>query len=92
MATINAKKAIPFDVGAIESGMLADLVVIDASDLSILPKEKILSHLVYSLDTSAIKKVMIGGKWIYDGGFLTVDEKKVVKDFEKAYTDLNSRL
>jgi len=92
MATSNAKKALPFDIGSLEAGMLADLIVIDPHDISTIPSDKILSHIVYSFDTPAIKKVMIGGRWIYDEGFITVDEKKVIEDFEKVYTDLNSRI
>jgi 5-methylthioadenosine/S-adenosylhomocysteine deaminase len=92
MATSNARKSLPFDVGTLESGMLADLVVIDLNDFSMVPTENMLANIVYSFDTASIKRVMIGGKWIYDGEFLTVDGKKVIEDFEKAYSEVNSRL
>lgn len=92
MATSNAKKVLPFDVGTLESGMLADLLVIDPSNFSMIPKENMLSHLVYAFDTSSIKRVMVGGKWIYNGEFLTVDGKKVIENFEKVFGEINSRL
>ncbi len=92
MGTSNAKKSLPFDVGTLESGMLADLVVIDLNNFSMVPMENMLANIVYSFDAASIKRVMVGGKWIYDGEFLTVDGKKVIEDFEKAYSEVNSRL
>lgn len=91
-ATSNAKKVLPFDIGTLESGMLADMLVIDPSNISMIPSENMLSHLVYAFDTSSIKRVMVGGKWIYNGEFLTVDNKKVIENFEKACGKINSRL
>ncbi len=93
MGTSNARKVLPFDIGTLESGMLADLIVVDADNFSMIPKENMLANIVYAFDTASIKRVMVGGKWIYhDGAFLTVDGKKVIENFEKAYGDLNSRL
>lgn len=92
MGTSNAKKSLPFDVGTLESGMLADLVVVDPNNFSTVPVENMLANIVYSFDTASIKRVMIGGEWVYDGEFINVDGKKVIEDFEKAYGDVNSRL
>ncbi len=92
MGTSNARKVLPFDVGTLESGMLADLIVVDIGNVSMVPKENMLANIVYAFDTASIKRVMIGGKWVYDGEFLTVDGKKVIEDFEKAYSDLNASL
>ena len=92
MATKNASKPLPFEVGKIESGMLADLVVVDMESLSLSPNEYMKSHLIYSFDTSAIKKVMVNGEWVYDEGFLNVDFHEVMERFEKAVSSLNSRL
>ncbi len=92
MATSNAARAFPFEIGKIESGMLADLIVIDQENLSTVPHENFLSHLVYSFDTSAISKVMINGQWIYDGDFTNIDSKKVIDEFEKAFAGINSRI
>ncbi len=92
MGTSNARRPLPFDVGTLESGMLADLIVLDIGNVSMVPKENMLANIVYAFDASSIKRVMVGGRWIYDGDFLTVDGKKVIEDFEKAYSDLNARL
>ncbi len=92
MATSNAQKPLPFDVGEIKSGMLADIIVVDTKRLSLMPEKYIKSHLIYSFDTSSIKKVMIGGKWIYDGEFTNVDSCGVMKSFEKAVISIDSRL
>ena len=92
MATSNAQKPLPFDVGKIKSGMLADIVVVDTKRLSLMPEKYMKSHLIYSFDTSSIKKVMIGGKWIYDGEFTNVDSCEVMERFEKAVASIDSRL
>ncbi len=92
MATFNARKPLPFDVGKIDSGMLADIVVVDTKRLSLMPEKYIKSHLIYSFDTSSIKKVMISGKWVYDGEFTNVDSCEVMERFEKAVASIDSRL
>ncbi len=92
MATCNARKPIPFDVGKIESGMLADLVVVDPNELSMIPQKYFYSHLVYSFDVTAIKKVMIGGKWVYDGDFCNVNTQEVIERFEKTVDSIDSRI
>ncbi len=92
MATSNAQKPLPFDVGKIESGMLADVVVVNTKNLSLIPERYIKSHLIYSFDTSSIEKVMVGGKWIYDGEFTNVDSQEVMERFEKAVASIDSRL
>ena len=92
MATKNAAKALPFNVGKIESGMLADLVVVNPETLSLSPMKYMKSHLIYSFDTAAIQKVMVNGEWVYDGGFLNVDFHEVMERFEKTVSSINSRL
>lgn len=92
MATYNARRPLPFDIGKIEPGMLADLVVINPNKISTLPKKYFRSHLVYSFDTTAIEKVMIGGKWIYDEDFCTVDTCEVMERFEKTVDSIDSRI
>ncbi len=92
MATKNAARALPFKVGKIESGMLADLVVVDLQNLSLTPRKYVKSHLIYSFDTRAIRKVMINGEWVYDDGFLNVDFHEVIERFEKTVSAIDSRL
>ncbi len=92
MATKNAAKALPFDVGKIESGMLADILVVNGESISLSPSKYMKSHLVYSFDTSAIKKVMVNGEWVYDEGFLNVDFHDVMERFEKTVESIDERL
>ncbi len=92
MATINAAKVLPFDVGTLEEGALADLIVVNIEYPSFSPKEYVKSHIVYSFDTCAIEKVMINGEWVYDGGFIKIDPHEVMRKFEKAISDIDSRL
>ncbi len=92
MATCNARKPLPFDVGKISAGMLADIVIINPNKLSMLPRKNLFSHLIYSFDTAAIEKVMVGGKWIYDGSFCNVDLGEVIERFEKTVNSIDSRI
>lgn len=92
MATSNAQKPLPFDVGKIKSGMLADIVVVDTKRLSLMPKKYMKSHLIYSFNTSSIEKVMVGGKWIYNREFTNMDSCEVMERFEKTVASIDSRL
>ncbi len=92
MATSNASKALPFDVGSLEIGMSADLVVVNTNCPPFLPREYMKSHIVYSFNTSAVEKVMINGQWVYDKGFLNVNADEVMRKFEKTVSIVNSRL
>lgn len=73
------------DLGRLESGYLADLVVVDLNDTVFEPRTRIKSHLVYSAFPGQVRSVMIDGEWVYlDGEFLTIDFRKVGIEFEKA--------
>ncbi|MGQ4891918.1 MAG: amidohydrolase family protein [Candidatus Njordarchaeia archaeon] len=81
MATINGAKALGLGdkIGSIEEGKYADLVVIDIDKvLQAHPIHDIYSMLVYALDPSAVKHVMVNGEWIYwDKQFKNIDIEKV---------------
>ncbi|HII66560.1 MAG TPA: amidohydrolase [Thermococcaceae archaeon] len=80
-ATLGGAKALNLKAGLIESGYLADLVLINTKKLHFLPKENMLSHLVYSAKGSDVEKVFVGGELIYDNGrFLKTDELRKTLD------------
>lgn len=55
-------------VGTIEPGRAADFVVLDLDDLSLQPPDNIERHVVHSMQTSAIAKVVVAGEVVVDGG------------------------
>ncbi len=58
-------------VGTIAPGMHADLVGLDLLDLSLQPFEHLQRHVVNSMQPTAIRRVMVGGKIVVDNGRLT---------------------
>jgi 5-methylthioadenosine/S-adenosylhomocysteine deaminase len=70
-ATLGGAKALGIKAGLIEKGYLADLVLINTKKLYFLPKDNILSHLVYSAKGNDVEKVFVNGDLIYDLGKFT---------------------
>lgn len=53
-------------VGAFEPGMHADLVALDLDDLSLQPEAELARHVVHSMQSTAIARVMVGGELVVD--------------------------
>ncbi|KAF2283088.1 hypothetical protein GH714_043411 [Hevea brasiliensis] len=66
MATINGAKTVLWDdeIGSIETGKKADLVVVNTNLWSMVPVHDCISSLVYCMRTENIVSVMCNGKWI----------------------------
>jgi 5-methylthioadenosine/S-adenosylhomocysteine deaminase len=66
MATINGAKALRINTGSIETGKLADLVLLDAKHFLLQPleKDRIISHLIYSANGSCVQKVFVDGQQV----------------------------
>ncbi|NJE26838.1 amidohydrolase [Thermococcus sp. MV5] len=83
-ATRGGANALNLNAGLIEPGYLADLVLINTKKLHFLPKENMLSHLVYSARGSDVEKVFVNGELIYDNGmFLKTDEIEKILNEQK---------
>ncbi|MCD6189092.1 MAG: amidohydrolase [Thermococcus sp.] len=81
-ATVGGAEALGIKAGLIKEGYLADLVLINAKKLHFMPRENMLSHIVYSARGSDVEKVFVGGELIYDSGrFLKTNEiEKLLND------------
>lgn len=82
VATENGAKAFGINAGVIEEGKLADLLLLDADDIQLLPDYNLISNLVYSADKNCITDV------ICDGNFLMRDrqvkgEKEIIDNFKR---------
>ncbi|KAL6186293.1 hypothetical protein ACLB2K_042414 [Fragaria x ananassa] len=94
MATINGAKSVLWDneIGSLEVGKKADLVVINPSTWTMIPLHDCISSLVYSMRTENIVSVMCNGKWIMqDKKILNVDEGHVLSMAKQASAEIVRR-
>ncbi len=86
MVTIDAAKVInkEKEIGSIEIGKKADLVVVDYEKPNMYPMYDIYTALVNSFTSENIDKVIVDGKIIYeDNQYKTVDYEKTFENFKK---------
>jgi 5-methylthioadenosine/S-adenosylhomocysteine deaminase len=82
MATIDGARALHMEkeIGSLEAGKKADLVVISLDEPNALPMYDIYAQIAYSLKGSDVQTVVIGGRVVMrDRKLLTVDEAKVLE-------------
>lgn len=94
MATLGGARAMGMesDVGSIEVGKRADLVLIDLKKPHLVPYRDIVSNLVYSAMGSDVDSVMVDGKLLLRRGrALTLDEEKIMGEAQKRQDELISR-
>lgn len=80
MATIRGAQALHLDreIGSIEVGKRADLVIIDRDDLHQIPLYNVYSDLVYATKASDVLTVLINGRTVMrDRKLLTLDEAAI---------------
>ena len=81
MATIEGAKALNWqdDIGSIEIGKKADLILIDVKTPTMTPLAHWKDNLVYAADSRNVCLTMIGGKILYqDGKWLTLDVEQAM--------------
>ncbi|MEM0377775.1 MAG: amidohydrolase [Thermosphaera sp.] len=94
MATINGAKALMIDnlVGSIEKGKRADLIILDYWVPHLHPLVNPISHLAYAASGSDVKHSIIDGKLVmFDRKLLTINEREVIEEAEKAAWDVYNR-
>jgi 5-methylthioadenosine/S-adenosylhomocysteine deaminase len=81
MATIGGARAIHLDkqIGSLEPGKLADLIVVGMSGAHQLPIYNVYSHLAYATKASDVEIAMINGRVVMSGRMIrTINEVKVL--------------
>jgi guanine deaminase len=70
MATVGGAEVLGFGdrLGRIAPGCLADLVFLDLGNVNFVPLNDPVRQVVQSEDSSAVKSVMIGGRFVLDDG------------------------
>jgi 5-methylthioadenosine/S-adenosylhomocysteine deaminase len=90
MATIDGARALHMDkeIGSLEPGKKADLIVISLDEPNSVPMYDIYSQLAYALKASDVDSVVIGGRVVMlNHKLLTVDEEAAInkaREYKKA--------
>lgn len=71
LGTAGGADIVGLDAGEIAPGKFADLVALDLNDLSLLPRATLEYQIVHSLQPTAIRRVMVGGRVVVDRSHLT---------------------
>jgi 5-methylthioadenosine/S-adenosylhomocysteine deaminase len=93
MATINGARALHMDseIGSLEAGKRADIVVVDLDSLHQTPRYNIYSHLVYATKAADVRTVVIEGRVVMrDRRLLTLNEE-LIKQKARALREKVSR-
>lgn len=94
MATLYGAKAVgqDADLGTIEVGKKADLVIFDFAKAHLVPRHNVLAHTVYSAQASDITTVIINGQIVMEKGEMkTIDEERVIFEVERTAQELLKR-
>ncbi|MFI3305392.1 MAG: amidohydrolase [Rikenellaceae bacterium] len=85
MATIYGAQAMGYDdLGTVEEGALADLIVVDTRGVHHRPRHNRVSTLVYCGKSSDVRHVIVDGELRVDGGKLVgVDIESICRDAEE---------
>ena len=81
MATMGGARVLNLhdEIGSLEPGKRADIVLVDARRAGLTPLYAVYSHLVYAVRGSDVATVLVNGRVVVeDGQILTVDEEEVM--------------
>jgi len=82
MATLGGAKVLGLDkeIGSLEVGKKADVIVLDFNRPHLQPIYNITSHLVYSATGADVRDVIIDGQLVMQNRqLLTLDEEKILR-------------
>ena len=82
MATVNAGKSFGFDIGRIEVGMLADILIVDTDSYSFMSPGSFEANLVYSAHSDCIDSVVCNGRFIMKNRCVP-HEKEILEEARK---------
>lgn len=92
MSTAGSARALGFAdaIGRIAPGAKADIVFLDLAHIHYVPLADLIGQIVFTESGAAVDSVMIGGRMVLDRGkIVTIDEKKLRRDVERAAERLN---
>ncbi|HEV3472102.1 MAG TPA: amidohydrolase family protein [Actinomycetota bacterium] len=71
LGTVAGAELLALPVGELASGRKADVVAVDLDDPSVMPERNLERHLVNSMQSTAIARVMVAGQVVVDAGRTT---------------------
>jgi 5-methylthioadenosine/S-adenosylhomocysteine deaminase len=81
------------EIGSLEPGKRADLIVIDTERVALAPVQAVVSNLVYSNDPWAVRDVYVDGEAVVsDGVHRYLDRAQVIEQVEIAVGRLHERI
>ena len=89
-ATVNAGKALGLEIGKVEEGALADLIIIDTENYNFLSPGTFLANLIYSAHSDCVDSVICDGKFIMRGRVVP-GEKEILSQARREMEGLSSR-
>lgn len=94
MATIDGARALGLadEIGSIEVGKRADLIVVDLSRLHSSPEADVVSSVVYSAQSTDVRTTIIDGRVVmHDGDLQTMNETAVIAEANREAKALSER-
>jgi 5-methylthioadenosine/S-adenosylhomocysteine deaminase len=87
MATENAGKGLGLNIGKIEEGALADLLIIDTDNYSFLSPGSFLANLIYSAHSDCVDSVICKGRFVMRNRVVP-GEKEILKEARRVLKKL----
>ena len=94
MATIDGARALGLEneIGSLEVGKRADVIVVDLNQLHSSPKQDVISSLVYSAQPADVRATIIDGRIVMrNGELITMNESVVVEEANREASALAQR-
>ncbi|HWP55635.1 MAG TPA: 5'-deoxyadenosine deaminase [Pyrinomonadaceae bacterium] len=94
MATIDGARALGLEqeIGSIEAGKRADMIVVDLNQLHSIPSPDVVSALVYSAQAADVRTTIIDGRLVMrDRQLLTLNESTVIDEANREASALAAR-
>lgn len=96
MGTKNGAEILGLKSGVLAENYKADFIGISCDELSMQPisesGEQLLANIVYSMQPSAVNKVVVGGKeTVSDGKLLNISEQEIISKIKQTMKEIESR-
>lgn len=91
MATANAGKALGLNIGRLEEGALADILIVDTDNYNFLSPGTFEANLVYSAHSDCIDSVICNGRFVMKNRVVP-GEKEILAEARKVMSKLSSQV
>ena len=91
MATANAGRALGLNIGRLEEGALADILIVDTDNYNFLSPGTFEANLVYSAHSDCIDSVICNGRLVMKNRVVP-GEKEILTEARKVMSKLSSQV